>query len=249
LEGIVADLHGKTAIVTGGSHGIGEGIARGFAKAGARVAITYRPNEPHPSAIVSELGDGALAVPMEAGDPASIVEAFASIAGQIGVADILVTNAGYAEFVPAMEITVEQFDRMINVHLRGQLLAIQAVMPGMMERGSGRIITISSQLAYIGTTGLAHYVAAKAGVLGLTRSLAREAIKHGVYVNCIAPGAIDTGILPPDPDNDARVMTGIPIGRTGVVAEVVPTALLLASDGGNFYVGQVLSPNGGEVML
>lgn len=245
----MSELVGKTAIVTGGSHGIGEGIARGFAKAGARVAITYRPNEPYPEAIVAGLGAGAIAVPMEAGDPASITAAFEEIEKSFGTPDILVTNAGYAEFVPALEITVEQFDRMINVHLRGQLLAIQAVLPGMIERGSGRIITISSQLAYIGTTGLAHYVAAKAGVLGLTRSLAREAIRHGVYVNCIAPGAIDTGILPPDPDNDARVMTGIPLGRTGVVAEVVPTALLLASDAGNFYVGQVLSPNGGEVML
>lgn len=243
------ELSGKTAIVTGGSHGIGEGIARGFAEAGARVAITYHPSESYPEAIVRDLGDGALAVPMEAGDPESIASAFQAIAQSIGVADILVTNAGYAEFVPAMDITVEQFDRMVNVHLRGQLLAIQAVMPGMMERGSGRIITVSSQLAYIGTTALAHYVAAKAGVLGLTRSLAREAIGHGVYVNCIAPGAIDTGILPPNPDNDARVMNGIPIGRSGVVEEVVPTALLLASEGGNFYVGQVLSPNGGEVML
>jgi 3-oxoacyl-[acyl-carrier protein] reductase len=245
----VGELSGKTAIVTGGSHGIGEGIARGFAAAGAHVAITYRPNEAHPDAIVRDLGDGALAVPMEAADPASIAAAFDAIAAEIGVADILVANAGYAEFVPALEITVEQFDRMIAVHLRGTLLAVQAVLPGMIARGSGRIITISSQLAYIGTTGLAHYVAAKAGVLGLTRSLAREAIRHGVYVNCIAPGAIDTGILPPDPDNDARVMSGIPLGRSGVVEEVVPTALLLASAGGTFYVGQVLSPNGGEVML
>jgi 3-oxoacyl-[acyl-carrier protein] reductase len=242
-------LSGKTAIVTGGSHGIGEGIARGFADAGARVAITYRPNEAHPREIVDALGDGAIAVPMEAGEPGSITAAFAEIANRIGVADIVVSNAGYAEIAPVTELTVEQFDRMLAVHLRGTLLCVQAVLPGMIARGGGKIITISSQIAYIGAEGLAHYAAAKAGVLGFTRSLAREVIGHGVNVNCIAPGAVSTGILPANPNGDAKILGGIPLGRFGEVADIVPTALLLASDGGNFYVGQVLSPNGGEVML
>lgn len=249
MEGIVGILEGKTAVVTGGSHGIGEGIARGFARESARVAITYRPNEPHPHAILAELGANALAVPMEAGDPASIKDAFNSIADSLEEIDILVSNAGYAQIVPVSEMSIEQFDRMLNVHLRGALLTVQAVLPGMIARGSGRIITISSQLAYIGAEGLAHYAAAKAGVLGFTRSLAREVIGHGINVNCIAPGAISTGILPADPDGDDKILTGIPIGRFGIVDDIVPTAILLASDGGAFYVGQVLSPNGGEVML
>ncbi|CAN5467293.1 3-oxoacyl-[acyl-carrier-protein] reductase [soil metagenome] len=242
-------LEGKTAVVTGGSHGIGEGIARGFAREGARVAITYRPGEPYPDAILAELGSNAIAVPMEAGDPASITTAFNSIADSVGAIDILVSNAGYAEIVPVSEMSIEQFDRMLNVHLRGALLTVQAVLPGMIARSSGRIITISSQLAYIGAEGLAHYAAAKAGVLGFTRSLAREVIGNGINVNCIAPGAISTGILPSDPDGDDKILTGIPIGRFGIVEDIVPTAILLASDGGSFYVGQVLSPNGGEVML
>jgi 3-oxoacyl-[acyl-carrier protein] reductase len=249
MEGIVGLLEGKTAVVTGGSHGIGEGIARGFAREGARVAITYRPNEEYPESILADLGANAIAVPMEAGDPASIRSAFESIAGSVGATDILVSNAGYAEIVPVSEMSIEQFDRMLNVHLRGALLTVQAVLPGMIAQGSGKIITISSQLAYIGAEGLAHYAAAKAGVLGFTRSLAREVIAHGINVNCIAPGAISTGILPADPNGDEKILTGIPIGRFGAVEEIVPTAILLASNGGSFYVGQVLSPNGGEVML
>ncbi|MGH2551739.1 MAG: SDR family NAD(P)-dependent oxidoreductase [Thermomicrobiales bacterium] len=242
-------LEGKTAVVTGGSHGIGEGIARGFAREGARVAITYRPSESHPGLILAELGANAIAVPMEAGDPTSIEAAFVSVAAAFGEIDILVSNAGYAEIVPVSEMSIAQFDRMLNVHLRGALLTVQAVLPGMIARGSGKIITISSQLAYIGAEGLAHYAAAKAGVLGFTRSLAREVIGHGINVNCIAPGAISTGILPADPAGDDKILAGIPIGRFGVVDDIVPTAILLASDGGAFYVGQVLSPNGGEVML
>jgi 3-oxoacyl-[acyl-carrier protein] reductase len=249
MEGIVGLLEGKTAVVTGGSHGIGEGIARGFAREGARVAITYRPDEPYPESILADLGPRAIAVPMEAGDPSSIKGALVAIGDAFGDIDVLVSNAGYAEIVPVLEMSIEQFDRMLNVHLRGALLTVQAVLPGMVARGAGRIITISSQLAYIGAEGLAHYAAAKAGVLGFTRSLAREVIGHGINVNCIAPGAISTGILPADPDGDDKILAGIPIGRFGIVDDIVPTAILLASDGGAFYVGQVLSPNGGEVML
>jgi len=160
-----------------------------------------------------------------------------------------VANAGYAEIAPVVNLTIDQFDRMIDVHLRGTFLCVQAVLPAMIARGSGRIITIGSQIAYIGAEGLAHYTAAKAGIIGFTRSLAREAIRHGVNVNCIAPGAIATGILPSTPDEDAQLLSQIPIGRFGAPEEIVPTALLFATSGGDFYVGQVLSPNGGEVML
>ena len=119
----------------------------------------------------------------------------------------------------------------------------------MIERQQGKIITIGSQIAYIGAVGLAHYTAAKAGVIGFTRSLAREVIGDGINVNCIAPGAIATGILPSTPEEDAEILHGIPAGRFGTPDEIAPTAVLLASRDGDFYVGQVLSPNGGEVML
>jgi 3-oxoacyl-[acyl-carrier protein] reductase len=248
----MGQLDDQICVITGGSHGIGEAIARGFAAEGAIVAITYRPGEAEPDALVHDLtarGRLALAVSMEAGDPASISGAFTRITESLGVPDVLVANAGYAELEPVVDLTIEQFDRMIDVHLRGTFLCVQAVLPGMIDRGSGRIITIGSQIAYIGAVNLAHYTAAKAGIIGFTRSLAREAIRHGVHVNCIAPGAVSTGILPSTPEEDAELLAQIPIGRFGRVNEIVPTALLLATPGGDFYVGQVLSPNGGEVML
>lgn len=248
----MGQLDKQLCVVTGGSHGIGEAIARGFAGEGAVVAVTYRPGEPEPAALIEALtahGREALAVPMEAGDPASIRDAFAAIAEMLGVPDVLVANAGYAETTQVVDLTMEQFDRMIDVHLRGTFLCVQAVLSGMIARGSGRIITIGSQIAYIGAVELAHYTAAKAGIIGFTRSLAREVIGQGVHVNCIAPGAVSTGILPGDPESDTELLTRIPIGRFGTVDDIVPTALLLATRGGDFYVGQVLSPNGGEVML
>jgi 3-oxoacyl-[acyl-carrier protein] reductase len=168
---------------------------------------------------------------------------------ELGSIDILVANAGYAKLSPVTEMTIDEFDRMIAVHLRGTFLCVSQVLPGMIERGSGNIITISSQLAYIGAEGLAHYTAAKAGILGFTRALSREVIRHGVRVNCIAPGAISTGILPSTPEEDTRLAESLPIGRLGRVEDVAPTAVFLASDDSAFYVGQTLSPNGGEVML
>jgi len=248
----MGQLDNQVCVVTGGSHGIGEAIARGFAAEGASVAITYRPGEPEPDGIVDALsrtGRPALAVPMEAGDPESIRAAFTAIKDRLGVPDVLVANAGYAEIRPVTELTIEEFDRMVAVHLRGTFLCVQAVLPGMVARGNGRIITIGSQIAYIGAEGLAHYTAAKAGIIGFTRSLAREVIRDGVHVNCIAPGAVSTGIIPSTPEDDAQLLAQIPIGRFGRPEEIVPTALLLATSAGDFYVGQVLSPNGGEVML
>lgn len=249
---MMGQLDDQVCVVTGGSHGIGEAIARGFAAEGAIVAITFHPDEHVPVEILRVLraqGRLAVAVPMEAGDPASIRDAFSAINESLGAPDVLVANAGYAEMTPVIDLSIDQFDRMMDVHLRGTFLCAQAVLPGMIARGSGRIITIASQIAYIGAVNLAHYTAAKAGIIGFTRSLAREVIGQGVHVNCIAPGAVSTGILKGDPASDAELLTRIPIGRFGSVEDIVPTALLLASRGGDFYVGQVLSPNGGEVML
>jgi 3-oxoacyl-[acyl-carrier protein] reductase len=123
----------------------------------------------------------------------------------------------------------------------------------MLERRSGRIINIASQLAYKGRAGLAHYCAAKAGIIAFTRVLALEVSRHGVYANCIAPGPIATEIMPrtgpPDPEEEARFADTLPIGRLGTVEEVAPTAVFLASDDSTYYVGQTLGPNGGDVML
>jgi len=236
-------LDGKVALVTGASKGIGRGIAIAFAAEGAQVAGTYLPSERAP-----DVGTGLL-LPADVADEQSMNRVVEHITSELGPIDILVTNAGYAEEIAVAKMSVEAFDRMIAVHLRGTFLSVRLVVPSMIERGSGTIITVSSQLAYIGAEGLAHYSAAKAGILGFTRAVAREVIRHGVRVNCIAPGAISTGILPSTPDQDAALAESLPIGRLGRVDDVVPTAVFLASDESAFYVGQVLSPNGGEVML
>jgi 3-oxoacyl-[acyl-carrier protein] reductase len=245
-------LENKVALVTGASKGIGRGIALAFAEEGAKVGGTYLPSEPSPVAVLQELirhSGAALMLPAEVANEAEVKEAVEQVVAELGPIDILVTNAGYAEEIQVADMGVESFDRMIAVHMRGTFLCVRYVLPGMFERGTGNIITISSQLAYIGAEGLAHYSAAKAGILGFTRALAKEVIRHGVRVNCIAPGAISTGILPSTPEQDAALAERLPIGRLGHVDDVVPTAVFLASDESAFYVGQVLSPNGGEVML
>ena len=175
--------------------------------------------------------------------------AFAKVVEAFGPIDILVANAGFAEETPVAAMATAQFDRMIAVHLRGTFLSTRAVLPGMIERQAGVIITMASQLAYIGAESLAHYAAAKGGIVAYTKSLAREAIRHGIRVNGIAPGPISTGILPGNPDFDAALAARLPIARFGDVSEVAPTAVFLASDDSTYYVGQFLGPNGGEVML
>jgi 3-oxoacyl-[acyl-carrier protein] reductase len=252
-EGLfMGKLDGKVALVTGASRGIGRAIALAFAEEGAKVAGTYLPSEEPPVELQTELisrsGAGIL-IPADVANEDDARESFRRAISELGPIDILVANAGYAELTQVSNMSVDAFDRMIAVHLRGTFLYVSQVLPNMIERGSGNIITISSQLAYIGAEGLAHYTAAKAGILGFTRALSREVIRHGVRVNCIAPGATSTGILPSTPEEDALLAESLPIGRLGQVEDIAPTAVFLASDESAFYVGQTLSPNGGEVML
>jgi 3-oxoacyl-[acyl-carrier protein] reductase len=245
-------LDNKVAFVTGASRGIGKGIALAFAAEGAKVAGTYLSWDGIPEDVIQELQRSAhpgIMVPVNVVNATDVKSAIQLTERELGPIDILVTNAGYARQETIAEMSVESFDLMIDTHLRGTFVCTHYALPGMIERGSGTIITISSQLAYIGAEGLAHYSAAKAGILGFTRALSKEVIRHGVRVNCIAPGAIATGILPSTPEEDAALAENLPIGRLGRVDDVVPTAVFLASDDSAFYVGQVLSPNGGEVML
>jgi 3-oxoacyl-[acyl-carrier protein] reductase len=170
-----------------------------------------------------------------------------------GQIDILVNNAGFLNIHPIAEMPIAVWDELFAAHLRGTFLTTQLVLPQMLERRSGKIINIASQLAYKGRAGLAHYCAAKAGIIAFTKVLALEVSRHGVYANCIAPGPILTEIMPqtgpPDPEAETRFADTLPIGRLGTVAEVAPTAVFLASDDSTYYVGQTLGPNGGDVMV
>jgi 3-oxoacyl-[acyl-carrier protein] reductase len=170
--------------------------------------------------------------------------------GELGRLDILVNCAGMLTEVPLVEMDVATWDEMIAVDLRSVFLCCRWAAPHLVAQGSGRIINVASQLGIKGGEGLVHYSAAKAGVIGLTKALARELAPSGVLVNAIAPGPIETPLVDGiSADWKKAKQAELPLGRFGRVAEVAPTALLLASDpGGNLYVGQTLGPNSGDVM-
>jgi len=246
-------LEGRKALVTGGSRGIGAAIVRAFAAEGADVALLHLGDGDNARRLVGLIGEQdrrALALECDVADPDAVAEAVGKTEAGLGRVDVLVNCAGVVDQMPFAEITVAHWDRMIAVHLRGTFLMARAVWPGMTRRGFGRIINFASQVAYKGMAGLTHYCAAKAGIIGLTRALALEGARHGVTVNAIAPGPTDTDILlGMPPDWRAKKMAELPIGRFATPEEIAPTALLLASDDGAFYLGQTLSPNGGDVML
>jgi 3-oxoacyl-[acyl-carrier protein] reductase len=184
-------------------------------------------------------------------DEADVERMFATATERLGTIDVLVNNAGILTEHQVIGMPTRLFDEMIAVNLRSVFLCCRAALPAMVEQGFGRIINIASQVGQKGGPGLAHYAAAKAGVVGLTKSLAREVSKQGVTVNCIAPGPIVTPLGGDLSDEwTGPLLAGLPLGRFGQPEEVAPTAVLLASDpGGNLYTGQTLGPNSGDVML
>jgi 3-oxoacyl-[acyl-carrier protein] reductase len=252
----VGKLDGKIALVTGASRGIGREIALAFAREGADVACNYNKSPAAAESLVAAIeamGRRTVAIQGDVGKPEEIERMVNAATETFGRIDVLVNNAGFLNVHPIAEMPLGVWDELIAAHLRGTFLTTQLVLPQMLERRSGRIINIASQLAYKGRAGLAHYCAAKAGIIAFTRVLALEVSRHGVYANCIAPGPIATEIMPrtgpPDPEEEARFADTLPIGRLGTVEEVAPTAVFLASDDSTYYVGQTLGPNGGDVML
>lgn len=228
---------GRAVVVTGGGSGIGAAIAEAFAANGDRVVVLDRTPAP-----------GSVAV--DVGDEASVARAFAEARRQIGPIDVLCNSAGLLTESPLEDMSLAMWTETITVDLTGIFLCCREVVPDMRRAGWGRIINISSQLGIKGGTGLSHYSAAKAGVIGLTKSLALEVAPDNVLVNCIAPGPIETPLVDGISETwKASKRQELPLGRFGVPAEVAPTALLLAGDpAGNLYVGQTLGPNSGDVM-
>lgn len=245
-------LSGKIAYVTGGSRGIGRASALAFAEAGADVALCHYQDEAEGKAVVAAVEAMGRRAFQMAADVSQVAEvrAFAAAAeAALGPCDILLNNAGINIRTPFGEVSEEEFDRMFDVHMKGMFFMAQAVYPGMVARGEGRIINVSSQLAIKGSPGILAYCAAKGGILSFTRALAFEAGPHGVLVNAIAPGPIETDLTAVrGPEWKARISASLPLGRLGRPEEIAATAVLLAGPGGTYYCGACLSPNGGDIM-
>jgi len=248
-------LAGRRALVTGGSRGIGAAIARLFARSGAQVAICHFGDNDGAESLRAEFGDAGhtlRSIECDVADETAVTALADWTAGALGEVDILINCAGIGgRDKPFGELTVAEWDRMIGVNLRGVFLVTRAFFPGMVARRYGRVVNVASQLAYKGAPGLSAYVAAKAGVVGLTRALCYEGAPFNVMVNGIAPGPVETPLLN-QLSEEWRAMKKeqLPVGRFGEPEEIAPTALLLASEvGASFYCGQTLSPNGGDVMV
>lgn len=244
-------LEGKSALVTGASRGIGRGIAEAFGREGAAVAVNYRSNEDGAAETVEAIeseGGTAVSVQADVSDEDSVRRLVETVEEEFDGIDVLVNNAGVLEPSTLDEMDVETWDRTVSVDLRGTFLVTRFAIEGMLERGDGRVINVASQLGIKGAPELAHYSAAKGGVISFTRALARE-VAPDVRVNAIAPGPIETDMLE-DTTEEWRENkeAEVPLGRMGTVDDVAPTAVLLAGDGGDYYTGQTLSPDGGDAM-
>jgi 3-oxoacyl-[acyl-carrier protein] reductase len=242
-------LDGRIAVVTGAATGLGKAIALLFAREGADVAIIDRNAEgaDRVAAEITRLGRRSLALAGDVGDEKTVNQAFDTILARLGDPHILVNNAGIATVSLLEEMPTAMWDEMLRINLKSVFLCTRAVLPAMKRNRFGRIINISSQLAHKGGEGMAHYAAAKAGILGLTRSLSYEVAADNITVNAICPGPLDTDMKLP-PEWAARKQNELILKRQGRVEEIAPTALLLAGDDAGFYVGAVFDPNGGDIM-
>jgi 3-oxoacyl-[acyl-carrier protein] reductase len=245
-------LSDQVALVTGAARGIGRAVALRLASDGAAVAVTYRENAEKAAALVREIEQGggrAFAIQGDVADAETCRAMVAETVRRYGRLDILVNNAGHALAKLLLDTETDEWDRMMAVHLRGMYALSRAALPHMIDRNYGRIINISSIWGVSGASFEVAYSTAKAGQIGFTQGLAREAGPWGITVNAVAPGAIDTDMnanLTGADLEDWLSMT--PVGRLGTAEEVAEVVHFLAGPGAGFITGQVWSPNGGVVI-
>jgi 3-oxoacyl-[acyl-carrier protein] reductase len=239
-------LDGRIAIVTGAARGIGRAIALGLGAEGASVVVADRDGAGAEQA-AGEIGGRA--VKADVSNEADVARMAEETLAAYGRIDVLVANAGVATSAEVVDMPLAQWLETIAIDLTGVFLCARAVLPAMIGQGSGRIVAIGSQLGLRGAPGLAHYSAAKAGVHGFVKALAREVAGHGITVNAIAPGPIDTDILKDiDEETMAGILAEVPLGRLGRVEEIAAVAVLLSSDEGAYFTGSVVNVSGGHVM-
>lgn len=242
----------KTVLITGASRGIGAETARLFAQRGYAVGINYCRSQDRAEALARELRD--LGVPVglyqaDVSDRAQVDRMMADFLRDFGTLDVLVCNAGLARQELFTDVTQDQWRQMLGVNLDGVFHCCQAALPDMIRRKTGRIVTLSSMWGQVGASCEVAYSAAKAGVIGLTKALAKEVGPSGITVNCVAPGVIETemnGLLTQETKDALAEET--PLERMGQPREVAETIWFLASEAGSFFTGQVLAPNGGFII-
>ena len=238
----------RTVLISGGDRGIGAAAARAFYAAGYRVAVFYHTNAEAAAALQKEL-PGVLAVQCDVASRASCELAFRAAEQALGRVDVLVSNAGIAQQKLFTDITPEEWQRMLDVNLTGAFNLCQLALPGMIRRKAGRILTVSSMWGQTGGSCEVHYSAAKAGLIGLTKALAKEEGPSGITVNCVAPGVIDTDMMAAFTAEDkAALAEETPVGRLGSADEVAQLLVFLAGESAGYITGQVFGVNGGLVI-
>lgn len=245
-------LTGKNALVTGASRGIGRAIALEFAKQGANVAVNYAGSEEKAQAVVDELttlGVKAFKIQVDVTEDASVKKMMKEVINQFGRIDILVNNAGITKDNLLLRMKEDEFDQVINTNLKGVFLCTKAVTRQMMKQKAGKIINVSSIVGVSGNAGQANYTAAKAGVIGLTKTTAKELASRNILVNAVAPGFIATEMTDALTDEQKEEMLAmIPLAKLGTAEDVAHVVRFLASDDAGYITGQTLHIDGGMVM-
>ena len=242
------DLTGRNAVVTGSTRGIGRAVAEALAQSGARVAVVGREKE-KASAVAAEIGGGAAGFACDVSDTSAVAQLIADVEKEFGGIDILVNNAGITRDNLVMRLKDEDWDAVMSANLRGAFAAIRAVSRGMMKKRSGRIINMASVVGLTGNKGQANYAASKAGLIALTKSVAKELGSRNILVNAIAPGFIETEMTDAMTPEARDALNGlIPLERLGKTSDIASAVVFLASDHASYITGQVLVVDGGMVM-
>ncbi|QOR68528.1 3-oxoacyl-[acyl-carrier-protein] reductase [Cytobacillus suaedae] len=245
-------LNGKVALVTGASRGIGRAIAVELARQGANVAVNYSGSEAKANEVVDEikaLGRESIAIQSNVGDSDSVQNMVKEVISTFGTIDILVNNAGITRDNLLMRMKEDEWDDVININLKGVFNCTKAVTRQMMKQRSGRIVNIASIVGVSGNPGQANYVAAKAGVIGLTKTAAKELASRNITVNAIAPGFITTDMTDKLPEEvKTEMLKQIPLAKFGEPKDIANVVLFLASEQSNYMTGQTLHVDGGMVM-
>lgn len=246
------NLEGKAALVTGASRGIGREIALELARNGANIAVNFSGSEAKANEVVDEIkkmGKDAFAIKCDVSNSEEVATMVKETVDRFGHLDILVNNAGITKDNLLMRMKEEEWDDVININLKGVFLSTKAVTRQMMKQRGGRIINIASIVGTIGNAGQANYVAAKAGIIGLTKTTAKELASRNITVNAIAPGFIATDMTDKLPDDvKADMLKQIPLARLGDPKDIAKMAAFLASDDSSYITGQTLHVNGGMFM-